>query len=149
MDRGKDIGPIEREPRVLTEHEVKEAHQEALTLGVKRFTGTPLGIVFLQDDFAGERVFNSGMGRNYRATRTEDRYGDEIIVQATIKGSDHSKGDFLGDEIRIRRPSPLGHTLLFEHVIHEKGGIRRTAEANTDINRDSGIEVLRHLPKLR
>ena len=149
MDRGKDIGPIEREPRVLTEHEVKEAQQEALTLGVKRFTGTPLGIVFLQDDFTGERVFNSGMGRDYRAIRTANEYGDEIIFQAFIKRSDHSKGDFLGDEIRIKRPSALGHGLVFEHIIHEKGGIRRTAEPNTDINCDSGLEVLRRLPKLK
>ncbi|MBI2621815.1 MAG: hypothetical protein HYW63_04210 [Candidatus Levybacteria bacterium] len=137
----------DREPRVLDDQGVREAQQDALVIFAQRFTGTPLEPVFTDEEFTGTREYNSAMGRNYRATRTANGYGDEILFQAFIKRSDTGKGVFLGDEIRLRRPSTLGTVREFDHVIHETTQTRRTAPPNTDINRDSGLDALRNLPR--
>ena len=91
MDTGKDQPPPKREPRVLDDIEVRDAQQEALSTLGKRFIGTPLGIVFMDENFTGTREYKSGLSRNYHATRTANEYGDEIILTSTIKRSDTKK----------------------------------------------------------
>jgi len=151
MDTGKDQPPPKREPRVLDDIEVRDAQQEALSTLGKRFIGTPLGIVFMDENFTGTREYKSGLSRNYHATRTANEYGDEIILTSTIKRSDTKKGDYGGDILRIKRPGTLsGSERIFEHkTLLIDGTTTQTAPANTDVNRDNGLAVVRQIGRTR
>lgn len=150
MDSGKDAGTKDREPVRLTADQVRLIHQEAFSLLAKRFMGTRLAPIFLEEHFTGKVEERRTLGRNFEVQRTENDFGDEIILTSTKKRSDRQKGSFAGDIFIFRRPSSLSSSdPYFEHrVLLIDGTTTQSAPGNTDVNAEAGMTEIRRIGKI-